>query len=106
MKKQDTPDHYSHVSRLVVGYLTGELNPTELTELENWVNASDDHLQMMADFTSVGWHARQARPFEEADKIGSWHLIQAKVALLAGAPPLPDLQETEWTFGKRASMLR
>ena len=57
MKKHDD---YLHVSCLIVGYLTGKLNAAELEELENWVNASDDHLHMMADFTSVCWHARQA----------------------------------------------
>jgi hypothetical protein len=103
MKKDD---NYSHVSCLIVGYLTGELSTTERDELEVWVNASDDHLHMMADFTSVCWHARQALSFEEPDKIVSWHLIQEKVACLPGTPPLPDLREAEWTVGRRMSALR
>lgn len=96
-------ENYSHVSRLIVGYLIGSIRATELRELEDWVNASDDHLHMMADFGSIGWHARQARSFEEPDKVISWHLIQEKVACLPGTPPLPDLRETKWTVGKRGA---
>ena len=103
MKKHDD---YLHVSCLIVGYLTGKLNAAELEELENWVNASDDHLHMMADFTSVCWHARQARSFEEPDKIVSWHLIQEKVACRQGALPLPDLREREWMVGRRKGASR
>lgn len=103
MKDQE---HYSHVSRLIVGYLTDDLAPAEWAELEQWVNASDDHLQMMADFSSICWHASQARAFEEPDKKISWHLIQEKVSKLPDIPPLPDLKETEWTVRKHASLLR
>ena len=99
------PKQYSHVSRLIVGYLTDKLTTAEWKELEDWVNASDDHLQMMADFSSIGWHAQEARAFGEADKVGSWHLIQEKVARLPEAPPLPDLRETEWTAGRRFFLL-
>lgn len=99
-------EHYSQVSRLIVGYLTGELTLAELAELEKWINASNDHLQMMADFCSVCWHARQARAFEEPDKKISWHLIQEKVSKLPDIPPLPDLKETEWTVRKHASFLK
>ena len=99
-------ENYSSISRLIVGYLTDELTAAELLELERWINASDDHLQMMADFSSVCWHARQALSFEEPDKIVSWHLIQEKVALLPDAPPLPDLRDTEWTVRKRGAVLR
>ena len=102
MKKHDD---YSHVSCLIVAYLTGKLSMTERDELEAWVNASDDHLHMMADFTSVCWHARQARSFEEPDKMVSWHLIQEKVASLPGTLPLPDLHEKEWMSGRRVSFL-
>jgi hypothetical protein len=103
MKKHD---NYSHVSCLIVGYLTDELSMTERDELDAWVNASDDHLHMMADFTSVCWHARQASSFEEPDKIISWHQIQEKVACLPGTPPLPDLRETRWTVERRAPVMR
>ena len=98
MKKHDD---YLHVSCLIVGYLTGELSMSEQDELDAWVNASDDHLHMMADFSSIDWHAQQARFFEEPDKIVSWHLIQQKVVCLPDAPPLPDLRETEWTMAHR-----
>ncbi|HEV2483284.1 MAG TPA: hypothetical protein VGS79_26645 [Puia sp.] len=100
MKPQE---RYSYISRLIVRYLTGALSSAELQALEDWVNASDDHLVMMADFGSIGWHAQQARSFEEPDKMISWHLIQEKVARLPGAPPLPDLQEREWTVRRRVS---
>jgi hypothetical protein len=103
MKKHND---YLPVSCLIVGYLTGELSMTELDELGAWVNATDDHLHMMADFTSVCWHAREARSFEEPDKIVSWHLIQEKVACLPGALPLPELEEKEWMSGRRVSFLR
>lgn len=94
---------YSPISRLIVRYLTGALSAAELKALEDWVNASDDHLVMMADFGSIGWHAQQARSFEEPDKMISWHLIQEKVARLPGTPPLPDLQEREWMVRRRVS---
>jgi hypothetical protein len=103
MKKHDD---YLHVSCLIVGYLTDKLTATEQSELEDWVNASDDHLHMMADFSSIDWHAQQARFFEEPDKIVSWHLIQLKVACLPGTPPLPDLREIRWTVERRASVMR
>jgi hypothetical protein len=96
---------YSILSRLVVGYLTDELTAAELLSLEEWIRVSDDHLRMMADFTSVCWHAREALVFEEPDKMGSWLLIQGKVALLAGVAPLPDLRESEWVVGRRVSVL-
>ena len=99
-------NYYSPISRLIVGYLTDELTAAERLSLEDWINASDDHLQMMADFCSVCWHARQALTFEEPDKIVSWHLIQEKVALLPDAAPLPDLLDTEWTLRRRVSVLR
>lgn len=97
------PASYSRISRLIVGYLTDDLRTAEWQALEDWVNASDDHLVMMADFGSIGWHAQQARSFEEPDKLFSWHLIQEKVARLPGTPPLPDLQEREWTVRQRVS---
>ena len=102
MKPQE---HYSLISRLIVSYLTGALSAAKWQVLEDWVNASDDHLLMMADFGSIGWHAQQARSFEEPDKMISWHLIQEKVSRLPGTPPLPDLQEREWTVRRQVSFL-
>jgi hypothetical protein len=84
-------ENYLPISRLIVGYLTGKLTAAQREALEHWVNASDDHLRMMADFTSVCWHACQARTFEEPDKRHSWQVIQEKVARLPDSPPLPDL---------------
>lgn len=101
-----TPEPYSHVSRLIVRYLTGDLNPAEQRELETWIHASDDHLHMMADFGSICWFAEESKAFEEPDKRVSWNLIQAKVALRPGTPPLPDLRVTEWTVRRRESLLR
>ena len=94
-------ENYSPVSRLIVGYLTDDLSAAERQALEDWVNASDDHLQMMADFTSVCWHAQEALQFQEPDKKISWYLIQEKVARLPDTPPLPDLRDTRWTVKKR-----
>jgi hypothetical protein len=90
------PDNYLPVSRLIVGHLTGALTKSEERQLERWVNASVDHLRMMAEFSSICWHAREARRFEEADKQASWSQIQKRVAQLPDAPPLPDLQQKEW----------
>lgn len=105
-KHQRKHEPYSHVSRLIVRYLTGDLNATEAKKLETWINASDDHLHMMAEFSSICWHARQARSFEEPDKRNSWNLIREKVARLPDTPPLPDLRETEWTVTRRAPLLK
>jgi hypothetical protein len=89
-------EDYSPVSRLIIGYLKGELSETQQQSLTDWANASEDHRCMMEEFKSVCWHVREARRFEEADKLASWSRIQQQVAQLPGAPPLPDLKEREW----------
>ncbi len=83
------PDNYLPVSRLIVGHLTGALTKSEERQLERWVNASVDHLRMMAEFSSICWHAREARRFEEADKQASWTQIQKRVAQLPMRHPCP-----------------
>lgn len=94
-------EDYSPVSRLIVGYLKGDLSEADQQTLSDWANASEDHLRMMAEFSSICWHAREARRFEEADKQASWSRIQQQVARLPGAPPLPDLQQKKWVTGRR-----
>jgi hypothetical protein len=99
MPGTDQQEDYLRISRLIIAHLTGALDAAGEVELEAWVNASEGHLRMMAEFGSVCWHARQTREFEDADKRASWARIQEEVARLPGAPPLPDLRQPEWTVG-------
>jgi len=88
-------ENYSHFGKLILGYISGQLNPSEQAELDAWIAAGEDRHQQIEIFRRSA-SMDYGELIRGLDKQECWKDIQAKVAEIPGAIPLPELQHKDW----------
>lgn len=78
-----------HMVRLVIMNFAGILEPEQERELEAWITAEPHRREMVANLRKQGIPP-EWKEIDAIDLDASWKDIQAKVAAIPGATPLPD----------------
>ncbi|MBE9600291.1 FecR family protein [Pedobacter sp. MC2016-24] len=95
-------NHHIHISALISRYLLNELDGAELTELEDWIVADEQHARLFRNLLNEAELENQGRIFRTADTEAALLRAKAKLSLIttAGSSTEADLKPKKlWKYG-------
>ena len=87
------------LAELVVKDITGEdLSLAEEERVKAWTDENPAHARMLDHLRNAQWRMREWQTYKEVDKQAVWEQMQTR-ARTTGQPPLPPLNQPDWSRG-------